>query len=169
MSWVKELKKHTWPLIVRVRTHLQTNTDSYRSIATIHFFPFDIKHLHCVYFSFHLPSAKQVLPVNYTEAQLFVTCMTCSSTLSACLWFPVRFSSRSFPCGACVQWWGYSTGRFLYEGCPPKGWSDRRHWSLVLKDRDSQTVSQKWGSTQFQCSLPWCCSCRLCAVFIRSV
>ena len=106
----------------------------------------------------------------YIAATLLVTCVMCASVLSVCFWFPVRSSPRSSLCVEYGRWWGHTAGSRVWQETPLSGRSDRWHWSLVLQERESQTLSQKWGSKPFQCSFPCCsCSCGLNAFFIWSV
>lgn len=106
--------------------------------------------------------------VAYTGTKLPVTCMTCSSAPSACWRSPVRFSSRSSLCEEFGKWWGYTAEWQVLERRLPR-WSDQMNWSLALQDRDSQTLSQNWGSKHLKCFHPCLSSCRLYAVFTSSV
>lgn len=106
--------------------------------------------------------------VLFPDAELLVTCMTCSSAPSGCWRSPVRFSSRSSLCEEFGMWWGRTEEWRVSERHLP-GWSDRTNWSLALQDRDSQTSSQNRGSKRLKCFHPCLSSCRLYAVFTSSV
>lgn len=87
----------------------------------------------------------KIHPTYCREAKLFVTCMLCSSALSLYWGSPVHSSSRNFLCGECGRWLGYTAGLLVCWGRPLTWWSGQTHWSLVLEDRESQTLSQNWG------------------------